>query len=214
MDDLLAEFERPRQDTPEDKERRRRLFAAFGIAGLSLVALGSLTTNALFTDSDSVNSAGFVTGTLQLTAGPATVGFNAGNMAPGDTVSGNINLENTGSLGLRYAGSATADNTDGKNLRDQLDFSVYDGVNAAACTGGAHPGGTLVASNVPGPIGAASDLFGSNAQGAQGGDRTLGAGANEDLCVVAHLDIGTGNAFQNASTVVTFTFDAEQVRNN
>ncbi len=214
MDDLLAEFERPRQDTPEDKERRRRLFAAFGIAGLSLVALGSLTTNALFTDSDSVDSAGFVTGTLQLTAGPATVGFNAGNMAPGDTVSGNINLENTGTLGLRYAATATADNTDGKNLRDQLDFSVYDGVNAAACTGGAHPGGTLVVSNVPGPIGAANDLFGSVSQGAQAGDRTLGAGANEDLCVVASLPLSTGNAFQAATTVVTFTFDAEQTRNN
>lgn len=214
MDDLLAEFERPRQDTPEDKERRRRLFAAFGIAGLSLVALGSLTTNALFTDSDSAQSSGFVTGTLQLTAGPATVAFNAGNMAPGDVESGNINLQNSGSLGLRYAGSATATDTDSKNLRGQLDFSVYLGVAPGSCTGGAHPGGTLVPTSAAGPINAASDLFGSNTQGAQAGDRTLGAGAQEDLCVVASLPLSTGNAFQNATTVVTFTFDAEQTRNN
>ncbi len=212
MDDLLAEFERPRQDTPEDKERRRRLFAAFGIAGLSLVALGSLTTNALFTDQEDVTSAGFVTGTLDLTGSPATVNFNAANMAPGDDVYGSINLENTGSLQLRYAGTATATDTDGKGLRSILDFSVYEGVTPAACANGNLGGGTQLDTTLP--IGASRGLFGSPAVGSQAGDRVLGAGANEDLCVHAALDIGTGNAYQNATTVVTFTFDAEQTRNN
>ncbi len=128
MDDLLAEFERPRQENPEDKERRRRLSRAIGIAGLSLVALGSLTTNALFSDTETTDSAAFVTGTIDLVTTPggaATVDFNAGNMAPGDTVYGRARVRNAGSLQLRYAMSADADNTDGKDLRDQLDFSVY-----------------------------------------------------------------------------------------
>jgi Camelysin metallo-endopeptidase len=212
MDDLLAEFERPRQDTPEDKERRRRLFAAFGIAGLSLVALGSLTTNALFTDQEDVTSAGFVTGTLDLTGSPATVNFNAGNMAPGDDVYGSLNLENTGSLQLRYAGTATATDPDTKGLRSVLDFSVYSGVTPVACANGNVGGGTQLDTTLP--IGASRGLFGSPAVGAQAGDRVLAAGANEDLCFHASLDIGTGNPYQNATTVVTFTFDAEQTRNN
>ena len=139
MDDLLAEFERPRQETPEDKERRRRLYSAIGIAGLSLVALGSLTTNALFTDTETTDSAAFVTGTIDLVATPAgaaTVDFNAGNMAPGDTVYGPLEVRNAGSLRLRYSASADATNPDGNGLRDQLDFSVYEGVDATDCANG------------------------------------------------------------------------------
>ena len=65
------------------------------------------------------------------------------------------------------------------------------------------------------PIGASRQLTGNPAQGAQGGDRDLSAAAFDDLCIVADLDlITTGNAFQNASTVVTFHFDAEQTKNN
>ncbi len=213
MDDLLAEFERPRQETPDDKDRRRRLIAAVGIAGLSLVALGSLTTNAFFTANDSVN-ADFTTGTVDIAATPApTVNFQAGNMAPGDTVYGNINVENTGSLGLRYAVSATAVDGDLKNLKDKLDFSVYEGVSPANCALGVLGAGTQL--GVTGPIGASSVLVGSPSAGNQAGDRPLVASADEDLCFVASLDgPTTGNGYQNATTVVTFRFDAEQTKNN
>jgi hypothetical protein len=64
------------------------------------------------------------------------------------------------------------------------------------------------------PVGAGRALFGNPTQGAQAGDRSLGAGANEDLCVRASLPIGTGNAFQGATTTVTFLFQAEQTKNN
>ncbi len=212
MDDLLAEFERPRQETPEDKQRRRRLFAAFGIAGLSLVTLGGLTTNALFTDTDSANSGAFVTGTLDLTASPTPVDFNAGNMAPGDTVYGALNVDNSGTLALRYSASATATDPDSKGLRAQLDFEVYSGVGAVACGNGNLGAGTVIDASAP--IGAGRTLFGNSAPGADAGDRTLSAAANEDLCFVATLPLATGNAFQNATTTVTFTFDAEQTKNN
>ena len=215
MDDLLAEFERPRQENPEDKERRRRLFAAVGIAALSLVALGSLTTNALFSDTENTDSSAFVTGTIDLVtnpAAPATVDFSAGNMAPGDTVYGALRVRNAGSLGLRYAMSATADNGDSKGLRNQLDFAVYRGVTATDCNNGDVSAGTSVAASSP--IGASRQLTGNPATGNQAGDRALSAAAADDLCVVADLPLATGNAYQNSTTTVTFQFDAEQTKNN
>lgn len=208
MDDLLAEFERPHQTSPEDRERRRRLFAAVGIAGLSLVAIGSLTTNALFTDTDSVNSSGFVTGTVDIAASPDPVNFNAGNMAPGDVVYGALQVLNSGSLGLRYAVTATADVGPGTGtgvLRDQLDFSLYRG--AATCDAAGVAAATLVGTT--GPIGGAGKTFSTFVD-----DDRLGAGASDDLCAVASLPIGTGNTFQDTSTTVTFVFDAEQTKNN
>jgi hypothetical protein len=56
--------------------------------------------------------------------------------------------------------------------------------------------------------------IGSNAQGSQAGDRTLAGGASETLCFRATLPTSTDDTFQNTSTRVTFTFDAEQTANN
>jgi hypothetical protein len=42
----------------------------------------------------------------------------------------------------------------------------------------------------------------------------LAAGANEVLCFKIELPSSTGNAFQNATTVATLTFTAEQTDNN
>ena len=169
----------------------------------------------MFTDTENTDSAAFVTGTIDLVtnpAAPATVDFNAGNMAPGDTVYGALRVRNAGSLQLRYAMAATADNPDAKALRGQLDFSVYRDVTAADCSAGDVSAGTQVAASSP--IGASRQLTGNPAVGAQAGDSNLSAAAFDDLCVVADLPLATGNAFQNATTVVTFQFDAEQTKNN
>jgi hypothetical protein len=56
--------------------------------------------------------------------------------------------------------------------------------------------------------------IGSNAQGANAGDRNLAAGASEVLCFRVSLPLSTGNTFQGVSSAVTFTFDAEQTANN
>ena len=57
-------------------------------------------------------------------------------------------------------------------------------------------------------------MFGDVAQGFQAGDRTLIAGASENLCVLVALPLATGNAYQSATTTATFTFNAEQTANN
>jgi 3-oxoacyl-(acyl-carrier-protein) synthase len=49
---------------------------------------------------------------------------------------------------------------------------------------------------------------------ANAGDRALAGLANETLCFKATLPLSTNNTFQNTSTSVTFTFDAEQTANN
>ena len=52
------------------------------------------------------------------------------------------------------------------------------------------------------------------AQGNQGADREVAAGATDDLCFAWDLPLGTGNAFQDVTGGATFTFDAEQTVHN
>jgi spore coat-associated protein N len=212
MDDYLREFEGSSAPDPGERRSRRRLLAAIGIAGLSLVTVGTLTTGAIFTDSEDLNANSFTTGTLVLGLNPVTALFAVNNMAPGDTVSKPLTVSDAGTLGLRYAVTAAATNADAKNLRDQLDFTVFSGVSAANCTAGTTAGGTVLFG--PAAIGSAAGIFGNPTQGAQAGDRPLGAGSGESLCFVADLPLSTDNTFQAASTTVTFTFAAEQTKNN
>jgi hypothetical protein len=212
MDEYLREYEGSQPADPGERRSRRRLLAAIGIAGLSLVTVGTLTTGAIFTDSQDLDANSFTTGTLVLGLNPVTALFSVNNMAPGDTVSKPLTVSDAGTLGLRYAVTAVATNGDAKNLRSQLLFTVYSGVTPANCTAGNTGGGTVLYG--PAAIGAASGVFGNPSQGAQAGDRALGAGAGESLCFVADLPLSTDNTFQGAATTVTFTFAAEQTKNN
>ena len=56
--------------------------------------------------------------------------------------------------------------------------------------------------------------IGNPASGADAGDRVIAAASSETLCFRLTLPIGTGNAYQGATTTTTFTFDAEQTANN
>jgi spore coat-associated protein N len=212
MDDYVREYEGAKGPDEGERRSRRRLLAAIGIAGLSLITVGTLTTGAIFSDSEDLGANSFTTGTLVLGLNPVSALFSVTNMAPGDTVSKPLTVSDAGTLGLRYAATAVATDADGKALRNQLAFTVYSGVTAANCTAGTTAGGTVLFGSAT--IGASSAVFGDPAQGAQAGDRPLGAGTGETLCFVANLPLATDNTFQNAATTVTFTFDAEQTKNN
>lgn len=214
MEDLLNELEPPAPE-PEERQRRRRLVGAIGIAGLSLVTLGTLTTGAVFSDADDLGANSFTTGTVLIGTTPATALFTVTNMAPGDTEYRSLNVVNQGTLDLRYAVTATATDPDAKALRGQLGFAVHSGVSAADCAAGNVAGGTqLFPASGFQPLGASSLVFGSTAQGQDTGDQVVAAGGNQLLCVVADLPLTTGNAYQAATTVATFTFSAEQTKNN
>ena len=182
-----------------EHRRRHRRFAV--LLGLALVS-GSLGAGALslaiFTDSQAVTGNAFATGTIDISTTPATALFSVSNMMPGDTSSQTIQVNNAGTGALRYSISTSV--VSGPTLAAQLQLEIFAG---ATCSGTALYSGALNVAAV-----------GSAAQGADTGDRTLAGSTNETLCFKATLPLSTGNSFQNTSTSVTFTFDAEQTANN
>jgi hypothetical protein len=162
---------------------------------------------AMFTDTETVTANVFTTGTLDLTAAPATAAISYADMAPGDMVTAPLTVTNSGGLDLRYsmAGAQTAGDP---GLGAALSVAVRTGV--AACTnagfglsGSALTSGTLAASS-----------FGDASAGAQAGDRTLAPAASEVLCYQVSLPITAGNALQGLSATGSITLSAEQTRNN
>lgn len=210
MDEFWLELDRTRPEDLEQRSRRRRITAAFVLAVLSFVGIG--LSSALFTDTQALGSNQLTTGTVRLGTTPGSAAFSAGNMAPGDDVFGNVRVENTGSLRLRYALSASADNPDTNNLRSQLVVRVYSGVTPLDCAASDVSAGTLEGgpNNLANPV----ILFGDPTAGAQAGDRVLNASSTENLCVRVNLPLNTPNAYQNSTSEITFTFDAEQTANN
>jgi hypothetical protein len=65
-----------------------------------------------------------------------------------------------------------------------------------------------------GPLGAATARFGDAEMGGQPGDRLLGAGEREALCIEIGMRLDAGNEYQGASTSTTWTIDAEQEAGN
>jgi spore coat-associated protein N len=189
-----------------------RKLAATVVVLLAFAALVSVGTLALFTDSQVVGGNTFTTGTVDISTAPTSALVTFSNMAPGDTVTDDIVVTNGGSLALRYAISSSATNADSKGLKDQLVLTV----NTIDKTLPATPcddfdGDQLYTGDLDSTAG---KLVGDNTTGAQAGDRNLAASRNETLCFRVNLPTSTGNAFQNATTTATFTFDAEQTANN
>jgi predicted ribosomally synthesized peptide with SipW-like signal peptide len=194
------------------RTRRRILLAFAGLVALVAIGAGAgVVSLALFTSTSSVPGNTFTTGTVTIGTAPASTLATFLAMAPGDQVTAPITVTNGGSLDLRYAVSAVATNGDGKDLKDQLVLTIKSGV--ATCTDAAWGAtGTVLYS---GDLDAATGrLIGDPATGADPGDRDLLAGASEVLCFNVTLPLSTGPAFQAATTTATFTFDAEQTKNN
>ena len=174
------------------------------------VALMSVMAAAIFTSTASVGSNTFTAGTVIIGTSPTTALVTFSNMAPGDEVTAPITVSNTGTLDLRYAiTSATSENV----LATQLQLTIKSGVTT--CTnGGFGADGTVIYG--PGVLGNTTpvNVVGDPTQGFQLGDRTLAASANEVLCFSVTLPLSTGNSFQGLTSTATFTFDAEQTKNN
>jgi predicted ribosomally synthesized peptide with SipW-like signal peptide len=210
MDDIMIELERDRPGDEQQRERRRRIMAAGTLAGLAFVGIG--VSSALFTDSEALPGNDLTTGTVRLGATPGSAAISAGNMAPGDDEYGNVRVENIGSLQARYSVEASADDPDTKALRTQLRISAYSGVSPLNCQAGNVAGGTLEGG--PTDLSTAFDLVGDVTPGDQAGDRTLVAAGSENLCFRVSLPLSTGNAYQDATSTVTLTFNAEQTAHN
>jgi hypothetical protein len=186
------------QPEPSVRTRRRGLLAV--LLSLTVVTLGAgVFSLAIFTDS-AASSGSFATGTIDITSNPA-VAFNVSGMMPGDASTQALTIANAGTATLRYAMVSAATNTLGATL--QLTVKTL-GTSCAAFDG----------TTVVGPTALDGALIGDVTPGDQGSDRVLAASTNEVLCFRVSLPKATGNAFQNTSSAVTFTFSAEQTANN
>jgi len=190
---------------------KKILFTLIAVGTLS--AMSGMGGLAVFTDQAANDANTFTTGTLDISTSPATAFITFNDMVPGDEVTQPLTVSNDGSLELRYAVTSLATNTDSKGLRTQLDLRIKSGVTT--CTnGGFDTDGTVLYG--PGDLGSdpATNVIGDPAQGADSGDRVLAASGSEVLCFNVELPLSTGDAYQDAATTATFTFEAEQTTNN
>ena len=175
-----------------------------------LAAVLALTALALFTDTQSVPSNTFTTGSVDISTSPTSALVTFSGMAPGDQVTNPITVTNAGTLQLRYAvTSTTTENT----LAGQLDLTIKSGVTTCTSAGFGVDGTVVYATGDLGNT-SAINLIGNPAQGSQAGDRTLNASASEILCFNVSLPSSTGNTYQGLTSTATFAFQAEQTSSN
>jgi len=180
---------------------RRILVSLIAIGALAAcVSLGGLS---LFTESVDNGSNAFTSGSVDISTSPASAFIIMSNMAPGDSVTDQVTITNGGTLELRYAMTTAATNDDSLSLKDALTLTIKTlGTNCATFNGTQLYTGTL-----------ANGAIGNPAQGPDGGDRTLAASGSEDLCFKVEFPSGATEP-EDAATTATFTFAAEQTKNN
>jgi predicted ribosomally synthesized peptide with SipW-like signal peptide len=195
---------------PQADQRRNRSLQMLLTAALLLIALAAITITSLavFTDTENVTGNTFTTGTVDIAATPATAVVTMPAMAPGDQVTAPLTVDNLGTLALRYAITST---TTEDILAAELDLTIKTGVTT--CTNAAWTAdGTIEYTGILGTV-ATTNIIGDNTQGNDPGDRTLGPGGSEVLCVNVTLPLPT-TAGQGVTSTATLTFDAEQTINN
>lgn len=181
---------------------------------MTVAALAAVTTSALFTETDTVGSNSFATGSVDLSTNPTTqIVYAASDMAPGDSETGQVTVSNAGSLEYRYSITSS---TDEDTLAAQLDMTIWaeaDETASGDTCDTTPPATTLYAPNDLGTT-TGVDVVGDSTQGNQAGDRTVAAGASEVLCFRVELPSSTGNTFEGLTTAASFAFNAEQTANN
>ncbi len=186
-----------------------KILVAAAVVGLAGAFFGSGGL-ALFTDTASVGSNTFSTGTVDITTSPTTALVTFSAMAPGDQVTAPITVTNAGTLALRYAlTNTTTENV----LAAALDLTIKSGVTTCTSAGFTATGTVVYAT---GDLGSTTGVntIGSPATGAQAGDRVLAAAGSEILCFNVSLPLATSNASQALTTTATLAFAAEQTANN
>lgn len=205
-----------------DTNERRRIVPALLVLALAAATIAVGLTGALFTDTDTIASNSFDTGSVTLGTTASNLPFAVTGMAPGDTEGAyDVTVSNDGSLEYRYAITSTSTED---TLAGQLDMWVWaesaedDSVLGNNTTCDATPGGGNVSNflyeqGVLGSTGT-TNVVGDPAQGSHTGDRVLGGGASEVLCFYVELPSSSDNTYEGLSTSADFAFEAEQTANN
>ncbi len=202
----------PSSSTVARSPRRRpvtfgRLAQAATVLAVA-VAVVNLLALSVFTDTTVTTSNTITSGTVDISASPASAVVTAAAMRPGDQSTAPLTVSNGGSLDLRYAvRSTTTENT----LAAGLVLTIRSGVAVCDDANWSSTGTTLY-SGILGSV-AGTDIIGAPATGADAGDRTLAAGGSEVLCVNVTLPAATTVA-EGVSTTAVLAFLAEQTANN
>jgi predicted ribosomally synthesized peptide with SipW-like signal peptide len=172
-----------------------------------VLGLGAMTTLAYWTDTATVTTGSFTSGTLNLkvdgnegnpTAYSLTT-FTAANLVPGESVAGSFAVQNTGNVDFTYTATGTATGA----LAPSLRFTVKTGATSST-TGSA---GSRVGSCTGGTAQSSLLTYTGTAQTVAGTAQTVAAGGSQTFCVIATLDSGTalseGGKTASASFVVT-----------
>ncbi len=189
---------------------KQLLAALLAIGVLSTVA--GLAGYAVFTDTASVGSNTFTTGTITISTTPSTALVTFTDMAPGDSVqpsAGIVVTNDSTTLELRYAITST---TTEDVLAAALDLTIreIDVEPTVACDAF---DGTIRYG--PADLGSTAgiNVIGDPAQGSQAGDRVLAASATETLCFLVELPLAAAGP-ECVTTTATFAFAAEQTQGN
>jgi len=196
--------------------KRKRILLTLG-AALAVASIGiGAVSMAVFTDTETVDAT-FTSGTIILDATKIdALNLSLGaNWVPGDSVTGSVDVENDGTNELRY--SLDTSSTDGSS---PAGAAFYTALTVEVRTVDAttplikcddFDGTVLQAVEF---LGASNVMFGSVSPTVGTGDRIVAAGATDVLCIQVSLPSVTDETFQGATSVATFTFNAEQTANN
>lgn len=158
------------------------------------------TSSAAFADSEVLENNHLGAATLDIELGDATAGLSAQNLAPGDRVSGQIELVNAGTLPLRYWVTAT---TSGGALADWLSLDIWE--TSTICNPD-QPGQAL-RSDIAFETGTTL-LIGQPTSGGED-DRRLQPGGAHRLCLVTTLPLTAPNDLQGQRLDVDLLIAAE-----
>jgi spore coat-associated protein N len=183
-----------------------KVIATIAVLGAA-AAIAGLGTFATFTSSTSTSHT-IASGTLSLTSGPVNrLGTGASLIAAGDSMQRAIDLNYAGSVDM---GSATL--TTSASPSSALDTDTADGLHLAIdkCSVAwteSGPPYTYTCGGSVSTVLASQPLIGSNVALS---NLTLTAGTTDHLRVTVTLPSTAGNAFQNLSSTVGYTFTGVQ----
>lgn len=178
------------------------------VLSLGVVLAASATgTFAYWTDTATVSGTTISSGSIDLMVNnqqsdSAFTTMALSNMVPGNSAAGVITVRNNGASPLTYYVDGAATNADGKGLGAAMVVKVTGDGSRSGSTPNFTCAGAALANT--------GTAFSANlVQSAN--PRQLAAGASETLCVQATLPSGASASLQNATTNVSFTFNASQL---
>lgn len=198
---------------------RLRAMMSLGAVGFLALGLGAQGTFAFWTDKASANTGTFSSGTLDITltgalvtagaspTAPSSLDFGLTNMVPGESRAVAFTIGNAGTVPLNYSVNGIGTGTFAPTLQFTIATGTAtnpvqaNGLRTGACSGASISGaGKTLATASPGTSLVA-------------GPRSLNANANESICVIASLPMGTvvDNTSQNKTMTAELVFDAKQV---